>query len=41
MEYPNLDSAMQDTAGVEAIELFRYLNSETILGIVDNESVSP
>jgi hypothetical protein len=37
MEYPNLDSAMQDTSGVEAIELFRYLDSETILGVVENE----
>ena len=40
MEYPNLDSALQDTAGVEAVELFRYMDSETILGIVDNESAN-
>lgn len=31
MEYPNIEAAMADTAGVEKIELFRYLRSETIL----------
>ena len=32
MEYPDIEAAMADTAGVEKIELFRYLVSETILG---------
>lgn len=33
MEYPDVESAMKDTAGVEEIELFRYLVSETILAV--------
>ena len=33
MEYPNIEAAMADTEGVEKVELFRYLISETILGI--------
>ena len=37
MEYPNVESAMMDTAGVEKAELFRYIVSETILGIEATE----
>ena len=33
MEYPNTESAIMDTTGVEEAELFRYMVSETILGI--------
>ena len=33
MEYPDVESAMLDTAGVEEAGLFRYLISETILGV--------
>jgi len=33
MKYPNLESAIADTHGVQKIQLFRYMNSETILGI--------
>jgi hypothetical protein len=33
MEYPNIEAAMIDTAAVEEAHLFRYLVSETILGI--------
>jgi hypothetical protein len=33
MEYPNIEAAILDTAGVEKAELFRYMISETILGI--------
>lgn len=33
MEYPNIEAAMADTEGVEKAELFRYLISETILGV--------
>lgn len=33
MEYPNVEAAMADTAGVEKAQLFRYLLSETILGV--------
>src|SRR5690348_12896203 len=33
MEYPDIESAMKDTAGVEEAELFRYMVSETILGV--------
>jgi hypothetical protein len=36
MEYPNIESAMLDTAGVEAAGLFRYLVSETILGVEED-----
>jgi len=32
MEYPDVESAMMDTAGVEKAGLFRYMVSETILG---------
>ena len=37
MEYPNIESAMMDTAGVEKAGLFRYLVSETILGVEATE----
>src|SRR5688572_26613345 len=37
MEYPNVESAIMDTAGVEKAELFRYLVSETILGVEATE----
>src|SRR5271157_4640776 len=33
MEYPDVEAAIKDTAGVEKAELFRYMVSETILGI--------
>jgi hypothetical protein len=35
MEYPNIEAAMADTAGVEEAELFRYLVSETVLGVAE------
>lgn len=42
MEYPNLDAAIADTTGVEKVEMFRYLVSETILGIeVPEEAALP
>jgi hypothetical protein len=37
MEYPNLESAIADTTGVEQAGLFRYMMSETILGIEASE----
>lgn len=42
MEYPNVESAIMDTAGVEEAGLFRYMVSETILGIEaeDEEATS-
>ncbi|MEZ4619856.1 MAG: hypothetical protein R2867_30740 [Caldilineaceae bacterium] len=36
LEYPNLDAAIADTKGVEKIGMFRYLVSETILGIEES-----
>ncbi len=36
MEYPDVESAVMDTAGVEEAGLFRYLVSETILGIEED-----
>ena len=33
MVYPDVETAIRDTASVEEIELFRYMVSETILGI--------
>jgi len=42
MEYPDVESAIADTAGVEKAGLFRYMVSETILGIEeDAEEVTP
>ncbi|MFN8444899.1 MAG: hypothetical protein U0175_29200 [Caldilineaceae bacterium] len=42
MEYPNIEAAIADTAGVEKAGLFRYLVSETILGIeVSEEAATP
>ena len=38
MEYPNIEAAIADTAGVEKAELFRYMVSETILGIESPEA---
>lgn len=32
MVYPDIESAIADTAGCEKAELFRYMISETILG---------
>ena len=32
MEYPDIEAAIADTAGVEEAGLFRYIVSETILG---------
>ena len=37
MEYPNIEAAIADTDGVEKAELFRYLVTETILGIEAKE----
>jgi hypothetical protein len=36
MEYPDVESAIMDTAGVEKAGLFRYMVSETILGIEED-----
>lgn len=33
MEYPNIEAAIADTNGVEKAQLFRYMVSETIMGI--------
>ena len=33
LEYPDVESAMMDTTGVEELGMYRYLVSETILGI--------
>jgi hypothetical protein len=33
LEYPNIEAAIADTAGVEKAGLFRYIVSETILAI--------
>lgn len=38
MEYPDVESAIADTTGVEEAELFRYIISETILGIESTEA---
>jgi hypothetical protein len=37
MKYPNIEAAIADTHGVEKIQLFRYMTSETILGIEATE----
>jgi hypothetical protein len=37
MEYPDVESAIMDTAGVEKVGLFRYIVSETILGIEESD----
>lgn len=36
LEYPNIEAAIADTEGVEKIGLFRYMVSETILGIEES-----
>jgi hypothetical protein len=36
LEYPDIEAAIADTKGVEKIGLFRYLVSETILGIEES-----
>ena len=36
MEYPNIEAAIADTAGVEKAGLFRYMVSETILGVEES-----
>ena len=36
MEYPDVESAIMDTAGVDQAGLLRYLVSETILGIEES-----
>lgn len=41
MEYPNVESAIMDTTGVEKAGLFRYMVSETILGIKEGENAPP
>ena len=38
MEYPDIESAIMDTTGVEKAELFRYMISETILGVEIEET---
>jgi len=38
MEYPDVEAAIKDTAGVEKAELFRYMISETILGTASPEA---
>ena len=37
MEYPDIESAISDTAGVEKAGLFRYMVSETILGYEEGQ----
>ena len=37
MEYPDIEAAIADTAGVEEAGLFRYIVSETILGRAQEE----
>ncbi len=37
LKYPNIEAAMADTHGVEKIQLFRYMMSETMLGIEATE----
>ena len=39
MEYPGVDAAIGDTAGVEEIELFRYMVSDTVLAIEGAETM--
>ncbi len=39
MKYPDLDSALADSHGAEKVGLFRYLVSETILGLPDTDYV--
>jgi len=41
MEYPNIESAIADATGAEAAELYRYLISETILGIEEGGPAAP
>ena len=41
MEYPNIEAAIADTTGVEKAGLFRYMISETILGVEENLEVAP
>ena len=41
MEYPDIEAAIADTAGVEKAGLFRYMVSETILGIVREDEEDP
>jgi hypothetical protein len=38
MEYPTVEAAIADTTGVEKVGLFRYMLSETILGIEASET---
>lgn len=33
MKYPSIESAIMDTHGCQEIQLFRYMISETILGV--------
>lgn len=40
MEYPDVECAMLDTAGVEKAGLFRYLVSETILGVEETQEAA-
>ena len=40
MEYPDVECAMLDTAGVEEAGLFRYIVSETILGVEETGDVA-
>ena len=36
MEYPNIEAAIADTTGVEKVGIFRYMISETILGVEES-----
>src|ERR1051326_515542 len=33
MEYPDVEAAIADTANIDEVEFFRYIESETILGV--------
>ncbi len=37
IEYPDIETSIADTAAVEKLGLFRYLQSETILAIADEQ----
>jgi hypothetical protein len=38
IQYPNIEAAIAETEGMLKARLFRYLFSETILGLVQEES---
>jgi hypothetical protein len=41
MEYPSVEAAIADTAVAEAADLWRYLISETIMGIEEVAQAAP